>query len=141
MKRHSPAAHTVSTRLARRGIAIMAALVALLVFSALSVTIVKTVLTRIQQAQQLSLQLQADALAESAIERATIQINMRPDYRTEVWSPMITGGPTMRAEIEWSPDPKGKATLHVRCTVSENPEQTVLVEHTLRNQIPLPKAN
>ena len=60
-----------------RGIALLSALVCLVILSAVVMTLSQTVIYRIREGENHQLQLQADALVESALVRARLQRSRR----------------------------------------------------------------
>ena len=100
----------------RSGLALLAAIVCLLVLSAISVGLVRTVLARVREADLHEHQLQADALAQSALARGIAQRAANPAYPGEVWTPEVSGVSRMKAEIQWIDAPTG-GSLRVVCFV------------------------
>ena len=120
----------------RRGIMLLAATISLVVLSAISISLVRSVLARIQEAS-LHEQQQADALAESAIQRGIAQRTINPVYPGEVWAPSVPGSPRLQATIEWVESSTG-ASLRVVCLVPADAVRPVRVERVAPFPAPLP---
>jgi Tfp pilus assembly protein PilX len=86
----------------RRGGALVAALATLLVVMLVAGAVVRSRVIAHRQARQSQHELQAQWLAESAIERARAQLAQAGDYRGETWRPAIkaVGGAEQSAEVE-----------------------------------------
>ena len=70
----------------RRGAALVIALVLLTVASLLSVLLLQTLTAHARQLQRLPWRLQAEALADAGVRRATAQLAAAPDYAGETWT-------------------------------------------------------
>jgi len=110
-------------------VALLAAIVCLLVLSAISIGLVRTVLARVREADLHEHQLQADALAQSALARGIAQRTANPAYPGEVWTPEVSGVPRMKAEIQWIDAPTG-GSFRVVCFVPADSAQPVRLERT-----------
>lgn len=118
---------TPSTR--RRAMALLTALVCLVVLAALALTLTRTVLARVREADLHAHQLQADALAESAIVRARSQWQSNAAWTGEVWQPEVEGAPKLHAELRvLDESPK---QLQIACLVPANAVAPVRVERTV----------
>ena len=114
----------------RSGLALLTAIVCIVVLSAMSVSLVRTVLARLREAELHAQQLQADALAQSAIERGFAQRTLNPAYPGEVWTPEIAGSPRLQAEISLVDGPTG-GSLRVTCLVPADAPRPVRVERVV----------
>jgi hypothetical protein len=123
--------------LPRYGLALLTALVCLVVLSAMSVSLVRTVLARLREAELHAHQLQADALAQSALERGSAQKALNPAYSGEVWAPVVPGSPRMHAGIQWVDGPNG-GSLRVICIVPADAPRPVRVERVVSVSNPQP---
>ena len=121
----------------KRGLALLTAIVCILILSAMSVSLVRTVLARLHEAELHALQLQADALAQSALERGFAQRAVNPAYPGEVWSPVVPGAPAMKAEIQWV-DSQDGGSLRVLCLVPADAPRHVRVERVVPFSSPKP---
>ena len=121
----------------RRGLALLTAIVCIVILSAMSVSLVRTVLARLQEAELHAHQLQADALAQSALERGFAQRARDPAYPGEVWTPVVPGSPALKADIQWVDSPDG-GTLRVICLVPADVPRPVRVERVAPFSSPQP---
>lgn len=121
----------------RRGLALLAAIVCILVLSAISVSLVRTVLARVREAGLHEHQLQADALAQSALDRGMALRTANPEYVGEVWVPEVSGFPRLQANIEWIDTPAG-GSLRVVCLVPADAAQPVRLERSVPFPSPPP---
>ena len=71
----------------RRGIILFAVLVALMIVSALLVSTLTTTVAGSRALERDGWRMQAQWLAESALERAAARLNRDADYRGETWRP------------------------------------------------------
>ena len=121
----------------RSGLALLTAIVCILVLSAMSVSLVRTILARLHEAELHAHQLQADALAQSALERGFAQRSLNPAYSGEVWIPVLPGFPRLQADIAWVDAPTG-GSLRVVCLVPADAPRPVRVERIVPFSSPLP---
>jgi hypothetical protein len=121
----------------RRGLALLTAIVCIVVLSAMSVSLVRTVLARLHEAELHAYQLQADALAQSALDRGFAQRSLNPTYPGEVWTPVVSGSPSLKADIQWIDSPEG-GTLRVVCLVPADAPRPVRVERMVPFSSPMP---
>ena len=121
----------------RHGLALLTSIVCILVLSAMSVSLVRTVLARLHEAELHAHQLQADALAQSALERGFAQRDLNPAYPGEVWTPVVPGSPALKADIQWTDSPDG-GTLRVLCLVPADAPRPVRVERVVPFSSPMP---
>ena len=121
----------------RRGVALLSSIVCILILSAISISLVRTVLARLHEADLHQYQLQADALAQSALVRGIEQRTLNPAYTGEVWEPEVPGLPRLQADIQWVDAPSGGA-LRVVCLVPADASQPVRVERTVPFSSPQP---
>ncbi len=121
----------------RRGLALLTAIVCILILSAMSVSLVRTVLARLHEAELHAHQLQADALAQSSLERGFAQRSLNAAYPGEVWTPVVPGSPALQADIQWADSPDG-GTLRVICLVPADSPRPVRVERVVPFPSPRP---
>ncbi len=121
----------------RRGVALLSSIVCILILSAISISLVRTVLARLHEADLHQYQLQVDALAQSALDRGRVQRTLNPTYSGEVWTPEVSGSPRLQADIQWVDAPAGGA-LRVVCLVPADASQPVRVERTIPFSSPQP---
>ncbi len=121
----------------RSGLALLTAIVCIVVLSAMSVSLVRTVLARLREAELHAQQLQADALAQSAIERGFAQRELNPAYPGEVWTPVVPGAPRLQADIAWIDSPSG-GSLRVVCLVPADAARPVRAERVVLFPSPIP---
>ena len=99
---------TVSERaVPRRGAVLILVMVCLLIITMLLASLLKSALLQRRQVMREQFRVQAEWLAESALERAVEQRLKNPDYRGEVWeiSPEELGTRyAASAEIELKPE-------------------------------------
>ena len=69
----------------RRGAALVLAMVCLLVVATISVALTRLLVDEHRQAQRQQQQLQALWVAESAVQRAAVQLRASSDYEGETW--------------------------------------------------------
>ena len=127
MNRNSPQPNLSQT--GRQGIALLAALVCIVVLAALALTLTRTMLARVLEADLREHQLQADALAESALVRARTQWQSNPAWTGDIWTPEVQGLPKLRAETHILAVGTGHH-LHVVCLVPADADLPVRVERT-----------
>ncbi len=92
----------------RRGVVLIAALIALLVASSFIAEMVRSALLYREEGRALPRLRQAQLLAESAGERARLKLAQDAAYRGEIWSPQLAAdsmerpqeGPTTQVMIE-----------------------------------------
>lgn len=128
MNRKSSIASSSQAR--RQGIALLSALVCIVVLAALALTLTRTVLTRVREADLREHQLQADVLAESAMVRARTQWQSNPTWAGDVWTPDVEGYPKLRAESRVQ-SAGTLQQLHVVCFVPADADLPARVERTL----------
>lgn len=128
MKRTSP--NVSDLRHHRRAMALLSALVCVVVLAALSLTLTRTVLARVREADLHHHQLQADALAESAIVRAQAQWQANPTWTGEDWTPDVARHLKLRAEIRLQPT-ASPTQLQIVSLVPADSPSPVRVERTL----------
>ena len=121
----------------RRGLALLTSIVCILILSAMSVSLVRTVLARLHEAELHAHQLQADALAQSALERGFAQRSLNAAYPGEVWTPVVPGSPALKADIQWTDSPEG-GSLRVLCLVPADAPRPVRVERVVPFSSPRP---
>ncbi|QDU29858.1 hypothetical protein ETAA8_49740 [Anatilimnocola aggregata] len=80
-------------RRTRRGAAILVAIVLLVVVVTIMGIVLRQVATSQRMTRQQSWELQAQLLAESAIDRALVQLERNQEYRGETWLPLVGAAP------------------------------------------------
>ena len=133
----SPVGHVSDVPEFRRGVALLSSIVCILILSAISISLVRTVLARLHEADLHQYQLQADALAQSALERGTVQRILNAAYLGEVWTPEVPGSLRLQADIRWVDSPAG-GSLRVICLVPAGAARPVRVERTVPFSSPQP---
>lgn len=122
-------------RKCRRGIALLSTMVCVVILSAVAASLVRSVLAQMREADRRAEQVQADALAQSALERGFQQLATNPAYTGEVWTPQIPGAPSMKAEIAWTGTPTS-GLLRVVCQVPADTALPVRLERTAAINLP-----
>lgn len=79
----------------RRGAALVIALIALLLVGVLGAQLARSAILQHEQVRHEEWQIQAEWLAESALDRAAATLKSNPDYQGEVWQ--ATAGPNQAA--------------------------------------------
>lgn len=108
----------------RRGAALIAALICVLLVSLMSTVLVKTALVQRDQLERDSWQLQADWLAQSALDRSLARLAADAGYTGESWAPATTEGKTIgrvRIEIVTAADGDGSARVRATADVPDDP--------------------
>ena len=82
----------------RNGAVLVVALICLLLLSVLAASLTRTVLLQREQVIREEWQLQAEWLAEAAIDRAVVRMESTPDYEGEEWRPVSNEGITLGIE-------------------------------------------
>ena len=113
----------------RRGIALLSTMVCVVILSAVAASLIRSILAQSREADQQAVQLQADALAQSALDRGFQQLTANPAYTGEVWTPVVPGAHSLKAEIVWSGTPTG-GQLRVICEVPADSARPVRLERT-----------
>ncbi len=83
----------------RRGGVMVAVMLCVLVVSLISVSLVKLALAQRRQVRRAELQLQAECLAQSALDRAATRIQADPNYSGETWERSAESFPGNRAGV------------------------------------------
>ncbi len=133
----TPAASTRLNATRRRGFALLSALICVLILSAVAASLLRSVLAQMREVDIQAHQLQADALAQSALERGIQQLSANPAYTGEVWTPDVPGAPRLKATIEWVGNPSG-GSLRVVCLVPADAQLPVRLERTATITLPSP---
>lgn len=113
----------------RGGVALLSAIVCVTILSAVAASLLHTILAQKREADRQADMLQADALAQSALDRGFQQLAANPAYTGEVWTPVVPGAPALKAEIAWSGTPTG-GQLQVVCLVPADAALPVRLERT-----------
>jgi len=87
------------TKVGRRGAALIIALVTLLVVTLVAGTALRSIASAHRRTRQTQDEVQAQWLAEAAVERAIVQARSRADYAGETWRPSISADCAGVAEI------------------------------------------
>jgi Tfp pilus assembly protein PilX len=82
----------VNVRRANSGAILVVALICLLLLTVLAASLTRTVIVQREQVIRDEWQLQAEWLAESALDRAAAQLQANPEYAGEEWRPGLTEG-------------------------------------------------
>jgi hypothetical protein len=99
----------------RRGASLAIALATLLAVTLVAAAVVRSTLAAHRQAQVIQNELQAQWLAECAVDRAVVQLAADSSYEGETWQPAV-GQPMAEAGDDrnsTSPAPRGVATIKV----------------------------
>ena len=110
---------------ARRGLALVVAIVALFLVGVLTTESVRIALARHGQQQRAEHLLQAEWLAESGLNRAAAALRAQADYTGEIWAPaadLLGSRWPARVEIRVAPGPDA-GSRRVR-VVADYPPQT-----------------
>ncbi|QDU39979.1 hypothetical protein Mal4_43330 [Maioricimonas rarisocia] len=91
-----------TTTLPRRGAALIIAVICLLFAGALSLSVVRLVVTQQRQLEREEWATQAALLAEGGIARAIQQLNNSDAYEGETWQPEVPGEGAQPARVELS---------------------------------------
>jgi Tfp pilus assembly protein PilX len=81
----------VSHRIARRGAALVMAMVALLVVTLMTAALVQSLVKGQRQSRRYADELQAQWLAEAGVERAFAQLSRDSEYHGETWKTEVNG--------------------------------------------------
>jgi type II secretory pathway component PulK len=107
------------SRTGRNGATLVAVLVCLIVITALGAALLRTIVRRHRQMRQQQTQLQAIWLAQSALDRAVVQLHASPDYTGETWR--------VAAE-QIGGDKTGAATIRIEAVEGQSAQRRVLIE-------------
>lgn len=124
----------------RRGTAMVVAIIALLLVSAICFSLVRIALAAGQQAERQEWRLQAVSLAESALAQAVSQLRDEPDRSTETWT--VDGesvtGQSGRADVSVATDEDDpdRRTITVTADVPDDPTDRVRITRTLTISLP-----
>ncbi len=113
----------------RGGWALLSAMVAVVILSALAVGLTRVVLSSVRETDQREHLIQADQLAESALARAKAQLQKAPTYSGETWEPTNAAGPTLQATITIDRTGSGIG-VRAECLVPSDAPRPVRVERT-----------
>lgn len=117
------------SRRPRRGIVLLSAIVTVTILSAVAASLLHSILAQKREADRQADTLQADALAQSALDRGFQQLATNPAYPGETWTPVIPGGPALQAKITWTGTPTG-GQLQVVCLVPADAALPIRIERT-----------
>lgn len=113
----------------RGGVALLSTIVCVAILSAVAASLLHSILAQKREVDRQAIMLQADALAQSALDRGFQQLAANPAYTGEVWTPVVPGVPALKAEITWTGSPMG-GQLRVICLVPADAPLPVRVERT-----------
>jgi type II secretory pathway component PulK len=122
---------------ARGGAVLVVALICLLLVTVLAASLARTVLLQREQVLRDEWQLQAEWLAEAAIDRARVQLNATTDYEGEEWRPEWNdaGSQLGRVRIavarEASADGNSVARINVTADVPADTTDRARVQRTI----------
>ena len=117
---------------ARRGAALIVALVTLLVVMLITATLIRSLLVAHKQARLRQNGLQAEWLAEAAVARAVAQLDSRPEYNGETWSADLgeigtatgpQGGGIAEIRVQEIEKPRGRVRIIVEAHYPNDPQQ------------------
>lgn len=126
----------------RRGAALVIALICLLLVGVLGATLARTAVMQHEQVQQEVLQVQAEWLAESGVDRAVLRLRDDETYQREEWLPAAggSGEPLGRVTIEvLASDGEtdgGSRSIRVVADVPHDSEQRARVSRSLIVTVP-----
>jgi Tfp pilus assembly protein PilX len=124
MVRRSPQTRPGATR--RRGAALIAALICVLLVSMMSAVLVKTALVQREQLERDAWQVQADWLAQSAMERALARLESDVGYAGESWAPVTSEGKSIgRVNIDIIPAVEGDTSVRRVRATADAPDDPV----------------
>jgi len=110
----------------RRGAALIAALICVLLVSLMSTVLVKTALVQRDQLERDAWQVQADWLAQSALDRSLARLAADAGYTGESWTPTTTEGQTIgRVRIEIVPADGGDGSARLLRATADVPDDPV----------------
>lgn len=125
----SPCCASPHSRTSRGGVALLSTIVCVAILSAVAASLLQSVLAQKREVDRQTNLLQADALAQSALDRGFQQLAANPAYTGEVWTPVIPEAPALKAEIAWTGTPTG-GQLRVVCLVPADAALPVQLERT-----------
>lgn len=117
------------SRLSRGGVALLSTIVCVTILSAVAASLLQSILAQKREVDKQANLLQADALAQSALDRGFQQLAANPAYTGEVWTPVVPEAPALKAEIVWAGTPTG-GQLRVVCLVPADAALPVRLERT-----------
>jgi type II secretory pathway component PulK len=131
----------------RRGAALMAALVCMLVASVLAGSVLRAVVRDQRQSRERLRRTQAAWLAEAGVERAAAQLRARGDYDGETWRvpPAELGGSDsglVEIRVENVADRSAQRRVHVQADYPDRPlhrarcGKTILIDLALKEATP-----
>lgn len=110
----------------RRGAALIAALICVLLVSLMSTVLVKTALVQRDQLERDARQVQADWLAQSALDRSLARLATDAGYTGESWAPATAEGQTIgRVRIEIVPAADGDGSARLLRATADVPDDPV----------------
>ena len=137
-----PRTATSTVRQAHTGSVLVVALICLLLLTVLAASLTRTVILQREQVIRDEWQLQAEWLAESAVDRAVLQLQSTPDYEGEEWQPRLVeaGVPLGQVNIiivrEQSETESSLTRIDVTADVPSNTSQRARVQRTTTFQMP-----
>lgn len=118
----------------RQGTALIIAMICLLLASALTVSLVQVAVLQREQVLRDEWQLQAEWLAESALDRAAARLVVEPEYAGESWRPQLPGEaePLGRVEIAVErPTETGRVQVTAVADVPDDPDERARVRKSV----------
>lgn len=118
----------------RQGTALIIAMICLLLASALTVSLVQVAVLQREQVLRDEWQLQAEWLAESALDRAAARLVADPEYAGETWRPQLPGEaePLGRVEIAVERgDEPGRVQVTAVADVPDDPDERARVRKSV----------
>jgi Tfp pilus assembly protein PilX len=129
----------MSHRTARRGAALMVALVTLLVVMLLTAAVLRSLIASHRQTRLNQYELQAQWLAEAGLARAAAQLANRPDYTGETWQATTSDSPSAETTgiVKIAIQPSNRAGERVVTVTAQYPDHplrraTVVRERTIQ---------
>lgn len=111
------------TNRGRRGAAIVAAMVTLALVTLIAAALVNMMVATHRQSQRYANELQAQWLAEAALDRAVAQLRAEPEYEGETWTPSVSAGAGTDEE-----GASGIVTIRIKSANGERATRTIYVE-------------
>ena len=126
----------------RSGAVLVVALICLLLLSVLAASLTRTVLLQREQVIREEWQLQAEWLAEAAVDRAVVRLNSIPEYEGEEWRPHLNDEGVSLGQVHIVIAPEESETgfsltrIDVTADVPADTRQRVRVQRTATVRIP-----
>lgn len=123
-----------STHANRNGTALIIAMICLLLASVLTVSLVQVAVLQREQVQRDEWQLQAEWLAESAVDRAAARLRAASEYEGETWRPQFPEETDPLGRIEISverADEPGRVRVTAVADVPDDPHERARVRKSV----------